>query len=221
MKQGILSNFKEVSHGVWLNFNLQDSQFNKGLPYLLGTSRTSPNSSYSMWKTLEKEFCNRSKSELWAWGLADHFGQLGFARPEVGLMLLGSGESKHLHVESRSGPRPWPRKTVFHGVLPICFLVISASSFPPTRQLQLKATSSLRAGTKGTLIYYTSCLARGRVYFGIPALLFAFSHPPSPYRDFIHSTCTPNISQRIFFPFLKRWGQDVEDGHGCFVLEKM
>lgn len=56
-------------------------------------------------------------------------------------MLLGSGESKHLHVESRFGPKSDHEKIVFHGVLPVCFLAISASSFPPTRQLQLKATS--------------------------------------------------------------------------------
>lgn len=105
----------------------------------------------------------------------------------------------------------WPRKTVFHGVLPVCFLVISVSSVPPTMQLQLKATSSLRAGTKGTLIYLLPIMSCQR------ESLFRHSstpfRPPTPYRDFFRSTCTPNISQRIFFPFLKRWGQDVEDGH--------
>lgn len=140
-------------------------------------------------------------------------------------MLLGSGEGKHLHVESRFGQDANHEKTFFHGVLPVCFLSVSTSSSPTNSAITAKSNIQglsllLRAGTKGTLIYYPSCVARRRVYVGIPALLLAF--PPPPYRDlFFVQPCTPSNLQRIFFPFLKRWGQNVEDGQDLFVLEKI
>lgn len=40
-------------------------------PYLLGVSTTSPSSSYSMWKTLEKEFCKKNKSMFIFWDITD------------------------------------------------------------------------------------------------------------------------------------------------------
>lgn len=99
----------------------------------------------------------------------------------------------------------------------INFLVPTNSAI--TAKSNIQGQRLPRAGTKGTLIYYPSCLARRRVYVGIPALLSAFL--PPPYRDlFFVQPCTLSNSQRIFFPFLKRWGQDVGDGQDLFVLEK-
>lgn len=144
--------------------------------YLFGISRTSPNSSYSMWKTLEKEFCNESWSGLLAWG-----------RPGLGLMLLGSGEGKHLHVESRFGQDSNHEKTFFHGVLPVCFLAVSTSSSPPTRQLQLKATS------RG---WDSSCEQEQKEHWSIThhvlpegEFMSAFLHSCLPFRFPLIGTC--------------------------------
>lgn len=98
---------------------------------------------------------------------------------------------------------------------PVCFLVISTSSFPPTKQLRLNPTSKycrLSGGTAHTAQNTSPRMkkrnidllpiksARRRVYFGIPALLSP--SPPLIGTCFL-STCTPYISQRILFPFLR------------------
>lgn len=135
---------------------------------------------------------------------------------KLSLMRLGSGEGKHLHVESRFG------QNAIHNNKKINVRSCCASSLlsgrihflvPTNSTITAKSNSQgprlLRAGTKGTLIYYPSCLARRRVYVGIPALPLAF--PPPPYRDlFLVQPCTPSNSQRIFFSIFK------EVGTGCW-----
>lgn len=208
--------------GVWLKTNQQDFQFNNGFrfrrsPYLFGTSRTSPNSSYSMWKTLEKEFCKKNKSmfislkyyrlcdvartcleSMWAWL---HATRIKWKYKNAYRVLNWSNLNKRSSVIC-------------------CRFILFAFwthrlSFPPTKQLQLIPRSKncrQSSGTvhtvqntslrikKGTLIYNPSGLARKRVYFDIPALL----SPASPLIGTCFlSTCAPNISQRILFPFLR------------------
>lgn len=149
------------------------------------------------------------------------FGSQDLQDPNEDLMLLGSSESKHLHVESRFGPKSDHEKRSFMA----CFLFVFWSyQLPHSHQLgnysekQHPGAKSVSRNKRNIdLLPIMSCQRES---------LFRHSCTPFrllglPYRDFFRSTCTPNISQRIFFPFLKRWGQDVVDGHGCFILEKM
>lgn len=137
-------------------------------------------------------------------------------------MLLGSGEGKHLHVDSRFGKNADRGKTFLHVVLPCCLLAVSTSSSPPTRQLQLKATSRGRDSREQEQKEHWSIthhvLPEGEFMSAFLHSCWPFRLPP--YRDlFSVQPCTPSNSQRIFFPFfLKRWGQDVEDGRDLFVL---
>lgn len=115
---------------------------------------------------------------------------------------------------------------------PVCFLVISTSSFPPTKQLRLNPTSKycrLSGGTAHTaqntsprmkkrnidLLPIKSCQKES--LFRHSSAPFAFS---PPYRDLFSLNLHSLHLTKDPFSIFKRWGQDVKDGQGFSVLEK-
>lgn len=99
-------------------------------------------------------------------------------------------------------------------VYPLCFLDISTSLFPPVKPLQLNATSIYRTLSSGSVHTFPSRKKKKKKDVDLLSIkpcqkesLFRHSSAPFAFPPLIGtcflSTCTPNRSQRILFPFLR------------------